>query len=107
MLLLCIKGTFLTEKSSTIASLKYRQLVLDENTSVQRYQTKKHERSSTIQLTRMWGESVTAHDGLTHVFEEIKYTDERQRCKNLFRPEKSIRMRKCHKPYQFEIRLKQ
>ena len=47
-------------------TLKYRQLVLDENTGIQRYQTKIHEGVVPSNLTK-YGKCITINDGLTYI----------------------------------------
>ena len=44
-------------------TLKYRQLILDENTEIQRYQTKIHEGVVPSNLPK-YGKCITVNDGL-------------------------------------------
>ena len=50
-------------------TLKYRQLVLDENTGIQRYQTKIHEGVVPSNLTK-YGKCITVNDGLTYILDK-------------------------------------
>jgi RecJ-like exonuclease len=51
------------------ATLKYRQLVLDENTGIQRYQTKIYEGVVPSNLTK-YGKFITVNDGLTCILDK-------------------------------------
>jgi hypothetical protein len=53
-------------------TLQYRQLVLDENTGIQRYQTKIHEGVVPSNLTK-YGKCITVNDGLTYIAEFLKF----------------------------------
>jgi hypothetical protein len=50
-------------------TLKYRQLILDENTGIQRYQTKIHEGVVPSNLTN-YGKCITVNDGLTYILDK-------------------------------------
>ena len=53
-------------------TLKYRQLILDENPEIQRYQTKIHEGVVPSNLTK-YGKCITVNDGLTYIAEFLKF----------------------------------
>ena len=53
-------------------TLKYRQQVLDENTGIQRYQTKIHKGVVPSNLTK-YGKCITVNDGLTYIAEFLKF----------------------------------
>jgi hypothetical protein len=50
-------------------TLKYRQLVLDENTGIQRYQTTIREGVVPSNLTK-YGKCITVNDGLTYILDK-------------------------------------
>jgi hypothetical protein len=52
-------------------TLKYRQLVLDENKGIQRYQTKIHEGVVPYNLTKYGKCIITVIDGLTYILDPI------------------------------------
>ena len=74
--------------------LKYRQLVLDENTGIQRYQTKIHEGVVPSNLTK-YGKCITVNDGLTYILDKesnkkkLNTPVKENFCKNLFQTPKS------------------
>jgi hypothetical protein len=73
--------------------LKYRQLVLDENTGIQRYQTKMHEGVVPSNLTK-YGKCSTVNDGLTYILDKesnkkkLNTPVKENFCKNLFQTPK-------------------
>ena len=69
-------------------TLKYRQLVLDENTGIQRYQTKIHDGVVPSNLTK-YGKCITVNDGLTYIF------DKESNKKKLNTPVKDLRRAGC------------
>jgi hypothetical protein len=75
-------------------TLKYRQLILDENTGIQRYQTKIHEGVVPSNLTK-YGKCITVNDGLAYILDKESKrkklnTPVRENfCKNLFQTPKS------------------
>jgi hypothetical protein len=54
-------------------TLKYRQLVLDEKTGIQRYQIKIHEGVVPSNLTK-YGKCITVNDGLTYILDKESNT---------------------------------
>jgi hypothetical protein len=79
---------------SLFETLKYRQLVLDENTRIQRYQTKIHEGVVPSNLTK-YGKCITVNDGLTYILDKesnkkkLNTPVKENFCKNLFQTPKS------------------
>ena len=75
-------------------TLKYRQQVLDENTGIQRYQTKIHKGVVPSNLTK-YGKCITVNDGLTYILEKeskkkkLNIPVKENFCKNLFQTPKS------------------
>jgi hypothetical protein len=66
------KNIFGCKLSHGEETLQYRQLVLDENTGIQRYQTKIHEGVVPSNLTK-YGKCITVNDGLTYIAEFLKF----------------------------------
>jgi predicted transcriptional regulator len=75
-------------------TLKYRQLILDENPEIQRYQTKIHEGVVPSNLTK-YGKCITINDGLTYILDKeskrkkLNTPVKENFCKNLFQTPKS------------------
>ena len=75
-------------------TLKYRQLVLDENTGIQRYHTKIHEGVVPSNLTK-YGKCITVNDGLTYILDnesnkkKLNTPVKENFCKSLFQTPKS------------------
>ena len=75
-------------------TLKYRQLILDENTEIQRYQTKIHEGVVPSNLTK-YGKCITINDGLTYILDKeskrkkLNTPVKENFCKNFFQTPKS------------------
>jgi hypothetical protein len=75
-------------------TLKYRQLILDENTGIQRYQTKIHEGVVPSNLTK-YDKCITVSNGLAYILDKESKrkklnTPVRENfCKNLFQTPKS------------------
>jgi hypothetical protein len=75
-------------------TLKYRQLVLDENTGIQRYQTQIHEGVVPSNLTK-YGKCITVNDGLTYILDKesnkkkLNTPVKENFCKNPFQTPKS------------------
>ena len=75
-------------------TLKYRQLVLDENIEIQRYQTKIHEGVVPSNITK-YDKCITVNDGLTYILDKeskrkkLNTPVKENFCKNLFQTPKS------------------
>ena len=75
-------------------TLKYRQLILDENTEIQRYQTKIHEGIVSSNLTK-YGKCITVNDGLTYILnkeskrKKLNTQVKENFCNNFFQTPKS------------------
>ena len=95
-------------------TLKYRQQVLDENTGIQRYQTKIHKGVVPSNLTK-YGKCITVNDGLTYILEKeskrkkLNTPVKENFCTNLFKLRKVTKMkemtlrRERNTPMRFRI----
>ena len=76
-------------------TLKYRQLVLDENTGIQRYQIKNTRRSIVPSNLTKYGKCITVNDGLTYILDKesnkkkLNTPVKENFCKNLLQTPKS------------------